>query len=109
MQQQKKIQNNNMWCGIEVRWPSSSGKGWPYHPSQRVSHLNPYRNHISLIFKLVGVWCNHYYLIIYYYYYYFQKEEKREERKKKKKKKKKRKKIYNNNNNPHHPTPKQMK
>jgi hypothetical protein len=53
-----------MWCGIEVRWPSSSGKGWPYHPSQRVSHLNPYRNHISLIFKLVGVWCNHYYLII---------------------------------------------
>jgi hypothetical protein len=47
-----------------VRWPSSSGKGWPYHPSQRVSHLNPYRNHISLIFKLVGVWCNHYYLII---------------------------------------------
>ena len=93
MQQQKKIQNNNMWCGIEVRWPSSSGKGWPYHPSQRVSHLNPYRNHISLIFKLVGVWCNHYYLIILYYYYYFQKEEKREERKKKKKKKKREKKY----------------
>ena len=91
MQQQKKIQNNNMWCGIEVRWPSSSGKGWPYHPSQRVSHLNPYRNHISLIFKLVGVWCNHYYLIILYYYYYFQKEEKREERKKKKKKKREKK------------------
>ena len=90
-QQQKKIQNNNMWCGIEVRWPSSSGKGWPYHPSQRVSHLNPYRNHISLIFKLVGVWCNHYYLIIFYYYYYFQKEEKREERKKKKKKKREKK------------------
>jgi hypothetical protein len=80
-----------MWCGIEVRWPSSSGKGWPYHPSQRVSHLNPYRNHISLIFKLVGVWCNHYYLIIFYYYYYFQKEEKREERKKKKKKKREKK------------------
>ena len=93
MQQQKKIQNNNMWCGIEVRWPSSSGKGWPYHPSQRVSHLNPYRNHISLIFKLVGVWCNHYYLIILLLLLFSEGRKKR--RTKEEEEEEERKKIYN--------------